>query len=151
MTLEPVGPEAAVDLAAAHARSFAAPWKAEDIAALLAAPGGFGLAVREGDAVQAFLIGRAIAGEAEVLTLATDPDQRRRGLARGLLEAAIGVAEEAGSEVMFLEVAADNLSAIELYEGAGFIRAGARRGYYNGPNGPIDAAVMRRDLNSGAG
>lgn len=151
MTLEPVGPEAAADLAAAHARSFATSWTADDIAALLAAPGGFGLAAREGETVQAFVIGRAIAGEAEVLTLATDPDHRRRGLARGLLEAAVGVAEEAGSEVMFLEVAADNLSAISLYEGAGFVRAGARRGYYKSPNGAIDAVVMRRDLNSGAG
>jgi len=151
MTLEPVGAEAAADLAAVHAHSFAAPWRSVDIAALLAAPGGFGLAIRRGDAICAFLIGRAIAGEAEVLTLAVDPDQRRRGLARSLLDAAIGVAEEAGSEVMLLEVAANNLSAIGLYEGAGFIRAGARRGYYKDPQGAIDAVVMRRDLNSGAG
>jgi [ribosomal protein S18]-alanine N-acetyltransferase len=151
MTLEPIGAEAAAELAAAHAHSFPAPWSEADFQALLASPGGFGLAIREDEAISAFLIGRAIAGESEVLTLAVAPARRRRGLARALLDAAVAVAEETGAEAMFLEVAADNDAAIGLYEGAGFVRAGARRGYYKGANGAIDAVVMRRDLNSRAG
>jgi ribosomal-protein-alanine N-acetyltransferase len=151
MILEPVGAEAAAELAAIHARGFPAPWAAADIASLLAAPGGFALAVREGARIEAFVLGRAIAGEAEVLTLTVEPSQRRRGLARGLLEAAFGLAEQAGAEAIFLEVAADNAAAIGLYEGAGFVRVGARPGYYKGAEGPTDALVMRRDLNSRAG
>ena len=43
---------------------------------------------------------------------------------------AIGLARQAGAEAMFLEVATDNRPAIALYEGAGFERAGQRKGYY---------------------
>ncbi len=151
MTVEPVGTAAAAELAAIHARSFETPWTAVDIAALLAAPGGFALAVREADRFSAFLIGRAIAGEAEVLTLAVEPAQRRRGLARRLLEAAIVAAREAGAEAMFLEVAADNVGAIDLYQGAGFVRVGARPGYYGRSQRAIDALVLHRELNSRRG
>jgi ribosomal-protein-alanine N-acetyltransferase len=151
MTVEPVGMESAADLAATHARSFAAPWSADDFAALLASPGGFGLAIRENGAISGFLVGRAIAGEAEVLTLAVEPARRRNGMARDLLETAIATAEEAGADAMFLEVAADNATAIGLYQGAGFVQVGARRGYYKSADGEIDAVVMRRDLNSRAG
>jgi [ribosomal protein S18]-alanine N-acetyltransferase len=151
MILEPIGAEDAAALAAVHGRSFEPGWSAADIAALLHAPGGFGLAVREAEQIDGFLIGRAIAGEAEVLTLAVDPAMRRRGLARGLLEAALAAARAAGAEAMFLEVAADNTAAVALYAGAGFTRVGARPGYYRRPSGAIDALVMRRDLNSRPG
>jgi ribosomal-protein-alanine N-acetyltransferase len=146
MILEAAGAAAAADLAATHARSVQAPWSAPDIAALIAAPGGFALAVRDGPDVVGFILARAIAGESEVLTLTVEPDYRRRGL-----EAAISAARTAGADAMFLEVAADNLPALGLYAQAHFIRVGARAGYYRGPAGAIDAVVMRRDLNSPPG
>jgi ribosomal-protein-alanine N-acetyltransferase len=151
MTLEPAQPESADALARVHATSFDQAWTAVDIAELLAAPGGFGLAVHEGGAPLAFILLRAIAGEAEVLTLAVDPNARRRGVARALVEAALLMAQTAGAEAMFLEVAADNAGAIALYAGAGFVRVGARAGYYRRETGAIDALVMRRDLNTKAG
>ena len=62
------------------------------------------------------------------------------------------MAQTAGAEAMFLEVAADNAAAIALYAGAGgFVRVGARPGYYPRETGAIDALVMRRDLNTKAG
>ena len=150
MTLAPVTPDAADALARVHATSFDHPWSAADIAELLAAPGAFGLAIAETDAPVAFVLVRAIAGEAEILTLAVDPAMRRRGLAQALVEAAFLAAQTAGAEAMFLEVAADNAGAIALYAGAGFIRVGARPGYYPRETGAIDAIVMRRDLNTKA-
>jgi ribosomal-protein-alanine N-acetyltransferase len=151
MMLERIDAADAADLAATHARSFDAPWSAADIEALIASPGGFALAVRDGGRPGGFVLCRAIAGEAEVLTLAVDPDFRRRGLARSLLEAAMIGAKAAGAEAMFLEVAADNAAAIGLYEQAGFARVGTRPGYYHRPAGQVDALVMRRDLNSRPG
>ena len=151
MTLEPVHSESADALARVHATSFDQPWNAADIAELLAAPGGFGLALHEGSAPLAFILVRAIAGEAEILTLAVDPSARRRGAARALVEAALLMAQTAGAEAMFLEVAADNAAAIALYAGAGFIRVGARPSYYPRETGAIDALVMRRDLNTTPG
>ncbi len=84
-----------------------------------------------------------------MLTLAVEPELRGQGLGQALLLAALGVAENAGAEAMFLEVAADNGRAIALYEGAGFHQVGLRRGYYaNHGGGAVDALVYRRPLNS---
>ena len=133
-------------LAQVHAAAFDHAWSAAEIAQLLDGPGGFALLV-ETDTPLAFILCRAVAGEAEILTLAVDPAARRRGLARALVDAAAGAARMAGADVMFLEVAHDNLPAIGLYEAAGFARVGLRRGYYDRGLAPAaDAIVMRRDL-----
>ena len=133
-------------LAAVHAAAFDHAWSAAEIAALIDGPGGFALLV-EDEAPAGFILCRAIAGEAEILTLAVDLPARRRGLARALVEAAAGAAQMAGADVMFLEVAHDNLPAIGLYEAAGFARTGLRKAYYDRGAAPAaDALVMRRDL-----
>jgi ribosomal-protein-alanine N-acetyltransferase len=145
--LRPVTADDAFVMAATHALAFDAPWSAAEIADLLRSPGAYAFAVGETGALTGFILCRAIAGEAEVLTLAVDPAQRRQGHARALLEAAILAAVAANAEAMFLEVAEDNAPAIGLYLGADFARVGLRRGYYEGPNGRRDALVLRRDLN----
>jgi ribosomal-protein-alanine N-acetyltransferase len=133
-------------LARIHASAFSHAWSAAEFAQLLDGPGGFALLV-EDDRELAFILCRAVAGEAEILTLAVDPAVRRRGLARALVEAATGAARMAGAEALFLEVAHDNVAAIGLYDSAGFSRAGLRRGYYDrGDAGTADALVMRLDL-----
>lgn len=92
---------------------------------------------------------RAIAGEAEVLTLAVAPAHRRRGVGRALLEAGLAQAALLGAEAAFLEVAADNPAALNLYRRSGFQEVGRRLGYYARPSGPAaDALVLRRTLNS---
>jgi len=150
MRLQPVGADEAAALVQLHASSFDSPWSAADIAELLTGPGGFGLAAVDDDAeFQAFILARAIAGEAEILTLAVAPARRRAGLARALVEAAAGVAASLGAESLFLEVAADNDAAIGLYRAAGFAEVGRRRGYYpRKAAAAIDALIMRRGLNS---
>ncbi len=151
MILAPASAADAVGLAQAHARSFDPAWSASEIAALLVSPGAFAMAARaaeDPDWVAGFLLARAIAGEAEVLTLAVDPAHRRQGVARALLEASAAAAVTAGAEAMFLEVAADNDAAVALYQSAGFESVGRRRGYYARPGGPpVDALVLRLVLN----
>ncbi len=149
MILRAVAAAEAEAMADLHARAFDHPWPARDIAELMASPGVFALAV-EDETLAGFILCRAVAGEAEVLTLAVDPAARRRGFARGLLDAALGAARAAQADVMFLEVSAGNLPAIALYEGAGFVRAGLRKGYYRGVAGSADALVMRLELGRAA-
>lgn len=135
------GPEA---LAALHARSFTTPrpWNAREFASLLAMPGSF-LKIRP----QAFVLGRAIAGEAELLTLAVAPEARRHGTGRALVEDFTDEARDRGAETAFLEVAADNAPARALYAATGWEQTGARRGYYTTPEGTkIDALILRRPL-----
>ena len=150
MRIRPATQDDAPALAGAHATAFDASWTAPDIAALMRATGGFALlAEDEQGHAHGFILGRAIAGEAEILTLAVAPDARRSGLGRALVEALAKDAKELGARTLFLEVAADNDAAIALYKTAGFERAGLRQAYYARPGGPrMDALVLRRALNS---
>jgi ribosomal-protein-alanine N-acetyltransferase len=135
-------------LAEAHAAAFDEPWSADDILRFAETRGGFALIAEDDGAPVGFILCRLIAGEAEVLTLAVWPQQRRRGAGRALLEAALMLAAPSAS-AMFLEVAADNQGAVALYEAAGFEQVGRRAGYYGQPDAPsVDALVMRRALNS---
>ena len=154
MILRPVGLEACFILADLHDRAFPRPWSAEEFEALLKGPGAFAILGEAGELEEAptnakgFILCRAVAGEAEILTVAVDPSARRRGWGAALVEMAAGVAKEAGAFELFLEVAADNIAAIKLYEATGFDRVGLRKGYYPHPDGAKDAVVMRRALNS---
>jgi [ribosomal protein S18]-alanine N-acetyltransferase len=84
-----------------------------------------------GGRVLGFLVVRQIAAdEFEILNLAVDPAERRRGVARKLLET-----ELLRPEIRwFLEVRASNSSAIKLYESTGFRKAGRRESYYSNPS-----------------
>jgi tRNA threonylcarbamoyladenosine biosynthesis protein TsaB len=128
-----------------HASAFEEGWAAEDILRFASADlGGLGLVAEvDGGVLAGFVVGRVIAGEAEVLTLAVRPAFRRRGLGRALLSAVLAAADAA-----FLEVAEDNVAAIALYRGLGFERVGRRGAYYSRRSGAADAIVMRRALNT---
>ena len=148
MKLRLADAEDAMALAAVHAQAFDAPWPPEAFNELLASPGVFAVAATNAAVVGVILM-RAIAGEAEVLTLAVAPSHRRQGAARALLACGLAIAAELGSESAFLEVAADNPGGIALYRGEGFEEAGRRAGYYARSVGPaVDALVLRRTLNS---
>jgi ribosomal-protein-alanine N-acetyltransferase len=115
-------------LAALHAAAFSGadrPWSAEAIADLLRAPEVFLARVAEG-----FALGRAVADEAEVLTLAVAPRAQRRGFGVALVERLAAEAARRGAARLFLEVADDNAAARALYARSGFAEVGRRRGYY---------------------
>ena len=128
-------------LAALHARCFPAhprPWSAAEFSDLIGNRLNF-LLIRP----QGFLLGRVVADEAELLTLAVAPEARRRGVGRALLAEFAHTSHARGAREAFLEVASDNAPAIALYASADWQRAGTRRGYY-APG--IDALILRRDL-----
>ena len=81
--------------------------------------------------VLGFLVTRQTApGEREILNLAVDPSERRRGVARALLAAEL----RREKNQWFLEVRASNQRALELYQGAGFRVTGRRESYYSNPS-----------------
>ena len=140
--MTPLGHAHTALLAGMHRICFAEPWDQAAMQALLAMPGAYGFLIGEA-APQGFVLCRAAAGEAEILTLLVLPPYRRRGLASELLTAALDAARTNGAEAMFLEVAADNSAAQELYGSHGFQQVGKRPRYYHDR---IDALVLRRDL-----
>lgn len=131
-------------LATLHAECFTTPraWSAVEFDALLAGPGVFLATEPEG-----FVLGRVIAGEAELLTIAVAPAARRTGRGRALLAAFERGAAGRGATTAFLEVAAENAAALALYHGAGWEERGRRRAYYRTPDGTrMDALVMGKRL-----
>lgn len=135
-------------LAHLHRAAFAVPppWSAQTFGGLLADPAVFLLI---SPCSRAFLIGRAAADEAELLTLATDPAARRRGLARALLGDFDAEARQRGALTAYLEVVETNHAAQALYAACGWASAGRRPGYYRRPadqGGPMAATVMRKQL-----
>lgn len=105
-------------------------------------PGGYleydcAVAVEQGR-VTGFLVSRRVApDEREILNVAVDPAQRRKGIARALLASELA----RGPGRWFLEVRASNAAALRLYESAGFEGRGRRPGYYREP--AEEAIVMR--------
>ncbi|AUQ57301.1 putative acetyltransferase [Phaeobacter inhibens] len=139
--LTPPTPE---DMARTHQAAFlqGRPWSAREFAALLDSP--FSYAV--GDA-RSFAVGRVVAGEAELLTIATHPSHQRQGLARAILERWREVALTRDATDGFLEVAADNQPARTLYKAYGFAESGRRVGYYPRKGAAaVDAVLMSISL-----
>lgn len=134
----------AAELALIHAQAFTMPrpWSEAEIADLLASPLCFVLPAPDG-----FLLGRVVAGEAEVLTVAVRPVAQGRGVGLQLVRAFLAEAARRGADSAFLEVAETNLAARAVYARAGFRQTGRRRGYYHAADAaPVDALVMLRKL-----
>ena len=132
------------EMAALHAATFTTPrpWSQAEIEDLLASPLVFALHEAGG-----FLLGRVVAGEAELLTIAVAADQRRAGIGHRLVTAFLAEATRRSGESAFLEVAEPNTPARALYTACGFQPAGRRRAYYHRPDGTAeDALILVRSL-----
>ncbi len=71
-----------------------------------------------------------IAGEMQILNVATAPGMRRKGIGQLLLQKAFSNCRQTGLSSAWLEVRAGNRGAIQLYQRNGFEQNGLRRGYY---------------------
>ena len=90
-----------------------------------------------------FAGGMVVDNDIQILDVAVDPDQRRRGIARKLLAHVSYDAQMLGATTASLEVETENAAAIALYRALGFEQIGCRRGYYGAGN---DALVMQASL-----
>ena len=134
-----------------HRETFTRPWTDGEFHDLLSQDTVFGFAARElrwGKArVLGFVLARAAAGEAEILTVAVAPDWQGHGIGRKLMDAVLTKAHRERVESLFLEVDETNKPAIALYRKLGFFEVGGRPDYYRDRSGKLSAAlVMRRDL-----
>jgi len=90
-----------------------------------------------------FILSRLILDEVHIHHICIHPDERRRGLARSLLEHTLAAAWTGGAHKAFLEVASSNKAARDLYEKAGFTADFIRNKYYS--NGD-DAVMMSKTI-----
>ncbi len=142
-------------LAALHQACFSPGWTAIDISGLLNTPGAGALAelgglVRSDEpgptSPAGFILYRCAADECEIMTLCVRPENRRQGTARRLLSALEVLVVAGDVTSVFLEVEENNISAVKLYERAGYVHTGRRKNYYQNESGRRDALLYKRPL-----
>jgi [ribosomal protein S18]-alanine N-acetyltransferase len=130
-----------------HAASFLRGWSAAEFARLVVEPNVIIDRAMVGARLAGFVMSRAAADEAEVLSIAVASPYRRRGIARMLIATSMRRLAAAGVRALFLEVDERNASARRLYAASGFREVARRKGYYaEADREPGSALVLRRDL-----
>ena len=124
--------------------SFRMPWSRNLFVSEFRSPLGSTLMVALADdpllrKVIGYIVFWFVADEMHILNLATDPGQRRQGIAKKLVLAALKRAYRKGATRSFLEVRASNAVAQKLYLNLGFAGTSVRREYYDSP---VEDAVM---------
>ncbi len=130
------------------------PWSAELFRAELANPFSRIDLLRSGGRLAGYICIWVVGDELQIHNVVTDPEFRRRGVARALVENALFRGRHEGAGRALLEVRITNEAAIALYRSFGFVRSGVRRRYYaDGEDavlmelvlGPVAAAPLQPD------
>lgn len=132
-------------IAAQEASLHPFPWSRENFFDSLAA--GYGSWVmREAERPVAYAIVLGVLDEAHLLNITVTREVQGRGRGGMLLDHLFSQARHNGATQFFLEVRPSNLPARALYQKAGFVEIGRRKGYYAAADGREDAIVMRAAL-----
>ena len=123
--------------------SFPAPWRREFFESELRASGRFNVVARRGDIVIGYLFAMWFFDEMHVNKIAVAEEERRRGVARLLMDHCFKFAEMNRIKSISLEVRQSNSGAQEFYRTLDFVPAYVRPRYY--PDGE-SAVVMMREL-----
>lgn len=98
--------------------------------------------VFENDQLLGFSIVQQVIDEVTLMDICINPAAQGLGLGKRLLTSLVEQAKALDAVVIMLEVRQSNLSAISLYEKAGFVESGRRKGYYPTDDGHEDAILM---------
>ena len=106
-------------------------------------------AAADADGVLGFLLGWRVADELQIFDVVVRATERRRGIGKRLVDAALADAVSLHAlKVSLLEVRRSNIAARRLYRSAGFVAVRLRPGYYDDPQ--EDAVEMACELEPGA-
>ena len=115
-------------------------WSAQDFLDEAAKECGIVLAALDGDRIIGAVAGFTASDTGEILTVATAPEYRRKGIAKALLSEFFSLIPDE-TETIALEVRQSNTAAIALYESFGFEKAGVRKRFYRDPVEDADIMV----------
>jgi ribosomal-protein-alanine N-acetyltransferase len=94
--------------------------------------------------IAGFIILQLCPPEAEIITLVVNQARQRQGIGQTLLGHIMSWLEDQGYDAVFLEVDVSNEAALTLYQRAGFVITGRRKGYSRTQDGRYnDAHIMR--------
>lgn len=142
-----VVPLTAIDslrMADLHAASFptSEAWTSSAFASTLKLSTTYARGVVDNSDLLSFAIVQFVAGDAEILTLATALSARQQGFASAILHSIEHELAPRGLEKWLLEVAADNAGALLFYRQMGFKIDGERRNYYKRLEGAYVNAIL---------
>jgi len=124
--------------------AYPAPWSRSMFAAELQKPGALAIgAYRDSGELVGYAIVSRYVDAWHVMNIAVEPEFRRRGIAKALLERLFEMTSTDPRRGYTLEVRVSNVEAIRLYERVGFEARGIRRGYYT--DNREDAVIMWRE------
>ena len=151
MTIRLATPEDAAQLSRLHTASFDDGWTSQDFATWLARTESMAVVADSEREPVAFGLALAVGADVELLTIATDPAQRRSGWGGQIFRALDEAAHQRGLDRWILEVARNNVAAQGLYRSHGFVEIGVRKAYYKTSDGRVDAIVMSRRVGPACG
>jgi len=121
-------------------RVFSDPWPESFFRGELGHPQVYARVAERGGRLAGYSVAWLAAAGGHLGNLAVTPEERRRGVARALVEDLLARARALKTENLSLEVRVSNFAAQALYRTHGFRLAGLRRGYYRDTG--EDALVM---------
>ena len=119
---------------------FSMPWSAQAFSEALNKKEYFYMVAVRGDAVLGYCGLYQVLDEGNITQVAVRSDERRKGIARKLLQDFMQKGKMRGIESYTLEVRVSNKQAIALYETCGFVSECVRKGFYSAP--VEDACIM---------
>ena len=131
-------------IAALERQCFSSPWSEASVSSELNNPLALWLVALDGETVAGYIGSQTVAGESDMMNVAVDPQYRRQGIGRALVEELVHALQEKESTCLTLEVRASNAAAIALYQQLGFVQVGCRKNYYRAPK--EDALILRREI-----
>lgn len=130
----------AVAMYALEQRCFSLPWSRNQCHQAFTQPAFAAFGLWQATRLVAYISIYHVCDEFEILNLAVDPEKRRNGLGKRVLQAALQVAHKMGMKKVTLEVRRNNFAAIALYQNCGFLESGVRAHYY--PDTGEDALIF---------
>lgn len=121
---------------------FSMPWKRHDFEEILTNPDRIYLVAECDNEIIGGCMLTMIAGEGDVSNVAVREAYRGQHVATALMQELLRCGEKHGIRDFTLEVREQNLSAIRLYEHAGFLSEGIRPNFYDKPKD--NAVIMWR-------
>lgn len=123
--------------------TFSMPQSEAELLKMLASGNNVLLVAKCGEERAGYVGAYTVCRESDIVTVATAPAFRRKGVAKSLL---ISLFESLSgeSDALFLEVRESNTAARALYSLLGFTETGIRRGYYKNPS--ENAVLYKKDL-----
>ena len=134
--------ETVAQVAALEAAAFSTPWSEASIRAELDNEWAIWLVALEGETLAGYLGVQFGPDGGDVMTIATAPEFRGKGVGKRLLAAMEERLTEKHLQWLTLEVRPSNAAAIRLYETQGFREVGRRPRYYKKPT--EDALLMTK-------